>query len=128
MVSIGTDAWTSSGFNSLAGFEGDFDVAVTFEDLKLAKPKEQFDCSFNLQIEFPGAAKTQANLIVAEKSDVRQVVAQIRVVDPAGNLQYRRIRTDEVDDVARLRLVRCGKRFALNRDLNSGSCRTYSRS
>ena len=110
MISIGRDRWTSSGFNSLLGMQGDFDVSLTFDELKLAKPKEALNSAFYLQIEFPDAEKTQVNVILVEHLEgEQQIYAQIRFVDAGGNNIYRRLRIDEVNDVEKLRLVRRGK-------------------
>jgi hypothetical protein len=110
MVHVGTDNWTSSGFNSLLGLRGDFDVAINFDEVTLGKPKEKLNSSFYLQIEFPDAAKTQTNVLVVEHIDgERQVYAQIRVVDAGGNNQYRQVRVDAAAEVEKLRLARRGK-------------------
>ena len=112
MVSIGTDNWSSSGFNSLHGVQGDFDIAIHFDDLKLGKPKEKLNSSFYLQIEFPDAASTQANVMVVEHIDgQRQVYAQVRVLDAGGNTQYRNLRSDSAGEVVKLRLARRGERL-----------------
>ena len=110
MISLGTDGWTSSGLSTRIGLEGDFDVALTFDDLKLGKPKEKMNSALYFQLEFPDPAKTQANVLFAQHADDRrEIYVQIRTVDAGGSNHYHRVRTDQVDRVDRLRMARRGK-------------------
>ena len=113
LTSIGTDRWTSSGFNSLLGIAGDFDTSITFEDLELARPTAKRNSSLYLQVEFPDARRTQVNVLAVKHIDDQlQVFAQIKTVDAGGNSIYRRVQIDDVNSVEKLRLVRRGKNFS----------------
>jgi hypothetical protein len=113
MTSIGSDRWTSSGFDPLAGLEGDFDMSVTFDELKLAIPKDKLNSSLYLQVVFQDPKETHVNVILVVHIDgIRQVYAQTRVTDEGGNYIYNLLRLDEVNEVDKLRLVRRGKQFS----------------
>ncbi len=120
MISIGTDRWTSSGFNTRLGVKGGFDVSVMFDRLELARPKEKLSSTINLQVRFSDAAKTQANIVVVQRIDRdRQIYAEIR--GDAKGRTYRRMGMTPVEDVEKLRLVRRGKQLSFlyrEKDLN----------
>lgn len=106
----GTDNWTSTGLAPHLGVQGDFDVSVTFDELRLAKPKDKLNSAFYLQVEFPDEKRTQANVIFVEHIvGDPQVYAQIRIVDEGGNNIYRRVRTDTAEALEGMRLARRGE-------------------
>nr|MBC8357152.1 DUF1583 domain-containing protein [Planctomycetota bacterium] len=112
MISNGTDNWTSSGIAPQLGLQGDFDIAVAFDKLKVATPKERLNCSFYVQVEFPDPAKTQVNVLVSKYPDgAVQLHAQTRVLDAGGNSVYRGFGSASIDSVDQLRLARRGKRL-----------------
>jgi Protein of unknown function (DUF1583) len=114
MLSPGTDNWTSTGLAPYLDLEGDFDIAVALDELKLGTPKETQNSALYLQVEFPDAAKTQANVLIVQSADgERQANAQVKVTDAGGKSEYRGLRVDPVDQVERMRMARRGKRLVL---------------
>lgn len=114
MFANGANNWVSTGLAPHVGFEGDFDIEVTFDDLRLGMPKEKQNSALYLQVEFPDAATTQANiLLVLHPDGERQAYAQIKSVGAAGNAEYRRPRIAPVGPVEGLRIARRGKRLLL---------------
>jgi hypothetical protein len=112
-ISSGADNWTSSGIAPRLGLEGDFDIAIAFDKLKFALPKERENSSLYLQIEFADVAKTQVNALLTKyPGGEQQLHAQVRVLDAGGNKQYRPIGTGEGDSIERVRLTRRGKRVS----------------
>ena len=113
VISMGRDGWAAVGLNPAVGLAGDFDASVTFDELKLAKPKEKQNSTMYLQVEFADPKQTYVNLLLVVYVDGQQkMYAQIRETDEGGNRIYRRIGIDEIDEVVKLRLVRRGKRFS----------------
>jgi hypothetical protein len=111
LVSTGTDAWTSSGITPLIGFEGDFDVALTFDEHQFGKPKEKTNSAFYLQIELPD--QMQVSVILVRYPDgALQAYHQISELDAKGNKTYRATRKVGVDKLQAMRIARRGKRFS----------------
>ena len=113
VLSLGADNWTSAGIASLIGMQGDFDIAINFDDLKFGEPKENENSAVYFQIEFPDQDKTQASLILINYwNGDRQIYTQVKVTDSKGKSQYRRKRAERVDELEQMRIARRGKRLS----------------
>jgi hypothetical protein len=113
VVAPGADEWTAVGLAPRVGVEGDFDIAVTLDVLKLAKPKVGQHSGFYLQIRFPDEVQTQANLILVQQADGSPgVTAQLASMDAGGNWVFRRLRLAKVESIETLRLARRGRQLS----------------
>ena len=116
----GADKWTSVGLNPEVALEGDFDVAVTLDMLKLERPAEGQSSAVYLRIAFDEASKQTANFLFIYQHDGRKY-AQLRLqsVDSDGKTINNRIRHVGVKSLGGMRIARRGKRlYFLYKDKN----------
>lgn len=112
IVAPGTDNWTSAGASVVKSVVGDFDLAVTFDVLRLDTPKPGERCSVYTQIELPDDDNTQFSVIFTKNADGRtEVIAQVREPRGQGGYNYRPTGAIDLEDVTMLRIARRGERL-----------------
>ena len=107
---IGTDKWDSSGLAFMQQVQGDFDIAIEFDEVDLAAPKTGEKTQLFLQIELADQARSQVSSVFTRKGlDRTSVESQTRHTDDRGGLIYNDLFAADRNNIRRLRLVRRGK-------------------
>ncbi len=107
------DKSTIAGLAPKVELEGDFDVAVTLDVLKIEKPTMRQFSSVFLHIGFDEDSKPAASLMFVYRHDGRKEVhLRMQRLDSDGKNVYRRVRTINVESVSGMRIARRGKRLS----------------
>jgi hypothetical protein len=108
----GTDQWSSAGASLQKQVEGDFDVSISFDPLRLDFPAHGLGTSVYLQLELADQHDTQASMILNRTSEGQtEAVAQFRRPADNGGFHYLRVGRVSVRSATELRLARRGDRL-----------------
>ncbi len=120
ILAPGTSNWTSSGIKTQQPIEGDFDVRVEFDDIRLKTPQKGQGTGVFLQVDFTDERQTQINAIFnLTDSGVSEFDSQIRINDESGKPTYRNTGRRNTSSASSLRITRRGTRITVISQANS---------
>lgn len=114
IVAPGFDTWESSGGSTRQPIEGDFDISMDFQVVRLDKPSPDEQTALYLQLELQDQGRTQiSSLFEQTESGHREAMSQIRQAKRGGGYNYRNEGAITMKNVNSLRIARRGKRFTI---------------
>ncbi|MFG0331825.1 MAG: DUF1583 domain-containing protein [Maioricimonas sp. JB049] len=105
----GFERWMATGLTPRVGLEGDFDISLELDVLKLEQVEASHESTVYLETETAGRNGTSVQTKYSiDSSGRRDVEVQLRRREPNGEFRYLELNRTESDQIHELRLARRG--------------------